>query len=227
MSKRCGPDGTRSATHDTSAVVTSGVTRRSFIQTLGVSAAAGAIRTGADRAMAREQDAADPEIVGPGPARATLRVNGKALVAQIEPCTTLLDALRERFDMTGSKLVCDRGSCGACSVLVDGKLVASCMMLALDAVDSEIMTIEGLARDGVLDPVQEAFIRHDALQCGFCTPGLVMAARALLNNTPKPTLAEIKKGLSGNICRCGTYTNVFNATLEASGQIPISDERGA
>ena len=203
-----------------------GVSRRAFIQTVGVSAAAGAIRTGAARAMAPE-GADGPAVLGPEPVRATLRVNGEVMVAHIEPGTTLLEALRERLDLTGSKPVCERGSCGACSVLVDGKVVASCMMLALDATDAEITTVEGLGTPEALDPVQAAFIKHDALQCGFCTPGLVIAARALLNQYPKPTLLQIKKGLAGNICRCGTYTNVFNAVLDASGQAPIRDGEGA
>jgi aerobic-type carbon monoxide dehydrogenase small subunit (CoxS/CutS family) len=101
------------------------------------------------------------------------------------------------------------------------------MTLALDAVGTRITTVEGLAVDGRLDPVQESFVRHDGLQCGYCTPGLVMACRALLNDTPKPTLEQIKRGLSGNICRCGAYTNIFNAALEASGQPPITDQKGA
>jgi aerobic-type carbon monoxide dehydrogenase small subunit (CoxS/CutS family) len=132
-----------------------------------------------------------------------------------------------QLNLTGSKEICDRGSCGGCSVLVDGKLINSCMMLALDAVGSEITTIEGLAKNGALDPVQESFIRHDALQCGYCTPGLVLAARALLDEKPQPTMDEIKHGLSGNICRCGTYTNIFNAVLEASGQpVPVDGAEG-
>lgn len=203
-----------------------GVSRRVFIQTVGVSAAAGAIRSGSERAFAQAREQAGPAVIGPDSARVTLRVNGQAMVAQIEPGTTLLEALRERLNLTGAKPVCERGSCGACSVMVDGALVVSCMMLALDAAGSQITTVEGLGADGALDPVQEAFIRHDALQCGFCTPGLVVAARALLNEVPKPTLMQIKKGLAGNICRCGTYTNVFNAVLEASGQAPIQDGRG-
>ena len=110
--------------------------------------------------------------------------------------------------------------------MVDGKLVASCMMLAVDAIGAEVTTVEGLANGDELDPVQEAFVKHDALQCGFCTPGLVMASRALLDENPKPTLDEIKAGLSGNICRCGTYNNIFNAVLEASGQKPMVDGKG-
>lgn len=204
----------------------SGVSRRTFIQTVGISAAVGAVAQRAERALA--QSAAEDEIpiYGPDPTSVSLRINGLDMQLDIEPATTLLEALREHLDMTGSKEVCDRGSCGACSVLIDGKLVVSCMMLAMDAIGSEITTIEGIASDDQLDPVQLAFIKHDALQCGFCTPGLVIAARSLLDENPRPSLDEIKHGLSGNLCRCGTYSNVFNAVLEASGQEPIRDSEG-
>lgn len=201
------------------------VSRRAFIHTLGLSAAAGAVAGRAEQALARQPQAGEAQIYGPGATSVRLRINGRDIAAVVEPATTLLDALRQPLELTGSKVVCDRGSCGGCSVLLDGKLIASCMMLAMDAQGSEITTVEGLAKDGVLDPVQEAFIRHDALQCGFCTPGLVVAARALLNENPRPTLAQIKHGLSGNICRCGTYTNVFNAVLDASGQQAVTDGR--
>ena len=154
-------------------------------------------------------------------------MNGEARRIEIDPATTLLQALRMDLDLTGTKEVCDRGACGACSVLVDGRLIVSCMMLAVDAAGSRITTVEGLANGDALDPVQRSFIAHDALQCGYCTPGLVMAARALLDENPKPTLEEIRQGLSGNLCRCGTYTNVFNAVLDASGQPPVSDPGGA
>jgi len=202
-----------------------GVSRRSFIQTMGLSAAGAAIGTRVERAIAQQDAAAGAgaAVLGPTPFDVTLRVNGQDLKATIDPATTLMEALRWHFNLTGTKEVCDRGACGGCSVLVDGQLINSCMMLAIDAVDSEITTVEGLARDGTLDPIQEAFCKHDALQCGFCTPGLVMASKALLNEHRTPTMAQIKHGLSGNICRCGTYTNVFNAVLEASGQQPIID----
>jgi len=201
-----------------------GVSRRSFIQTVGVSAAAGALQArGAEAAQGERAAGAPADTFGPQPQRITLRVNGRAMHTDIDPATTLMETLRWRFQMTGTKEVCDRGACGACSVLVDGKLVCSCMMLAVDAEGAEITTVEGLANGDELDPVQEAFLKHDALQCGYCTPGLVVAARALLNETPKPSLDEIKQGLSGNICRCGTYTNIFNAVLEASGQSVIRD----
>lgn len=217
---RNGDDGRRAESR-------SGVSRRSFMQTVGLSAAASAISTAVEQRVAEAQDAGqkvDKKIVGPNAVHITLRINGKDQPLSIDPTTTLMEALRWHLNMTGTKEVCDRGACGGCSVLMDGKLVVSCMLLAIDAVGSEITTIEGLASGDALDPIQEAFIKHDALQCGFCTPGLIMASKALLNENPKPTLEEIKHGLSGNICRCGTYTNVFNAVLEASGQKPIVDD---
>lgn len=200
-----------------------GVSRRSFIQTLGASAAAGALSNAVEQRAAEAQDAGGPDIIGPGDTRITLQINGKAMDVTIDPATTLMEALRWHLNLTGTKEVCDRGACGGCSVLINGELIVSCMLLAVDAVGTEITTIEGLATNGELDPIQEAFIRHDALQCGYCTPGLLMAARALLNEYPRPTLKQIRTGLAGNICRCGTYTNIFNAVLDASGQQPIAD----
>jgi aerobic-type carbon monoxide dehydrogenase small subunit (CoxS/CutS family) len=205
-----------------------GVSRRSFIQTLGVSAATTTMAASAraivrDSAARKAAEDAAPAVLGPGDIDLTLTINGTPSKVKVEPGTTLLDALRVHLGKTGSKEVCDRGACGACSVIADGKLVASCMMLAADAEGMKITTVEGLEKSGKLDPVQEAFIRHDALQCGYCTPGLLMAARAMLDTLPKPTMDEIKKYLAGNICRCGTYTNVFNAVLEASGQAVPQD----
>ncbi len=201
---------------------TSGVSRRSFIQTVGLSAAGSAL-AGAAEAHAAEIGASDPDTLGPGPIDLRLRINGNEQRFSVEPGTTLMEVLRWHAKLTGTKEVCDRGSCGCCSVLIDGTLVVSCMMLATDAQGSEIVTVEGLASGDSLDPVQVAFIKHDALQCGYCTPGLIMASKALLSGNAKPTLAQIKKGLAGNICRCGTYNNVFNAVLEASGQQPVTD----
>ena len=204
-----------------------GVTRRSFIQTLGASAAATALADKAVAAAKPRPGLDGPEILGPDPIQITLRINGEEKKATIDPSATLLEVLRLDLGLTGTKEVCDRGSCGGCSILLNGKLVVSCMMLAVDAIGAEITTIEGLEKNGKLDPVQEAFIKHDGMQCGYCTPGLVMATRWLLNEAPKPTLDEIKRYLAGNICRCGTYSNVFNAALEASGQPPILDGKGA
>lgn len=212
----------------------SGVSRRSFLRSAGLSAAAAAA-TGPG-AVARERELPDaagaglgaaPPSTGPDPVAVTMQVNGQQVAPSVEPATSLLEALRNELGLTGSKQVCDRASCGGCTVIIDGEPVASCMMLAHDAEDRAITTIEGLRRpDGSLHPLQESFIRHDALQCGYCTPGFVMAAAVLLERTPKPTLDQIKAGLAGNICRCGTYTNIFNAVLEASGQPPIGDEGG-
>lgn len=206
-----------------------GFSRRSFLKSADVSAAATTLAAGAEARARKWQSGDHPSgaaVIGPEPVAVTLSVNGQPMPLTIDPATTLLDALRAKLNLTGSKEICDRGSCGGCSVLVNGMVVNSCLMLALDAVGSEITTVEGLARNGKLDPVQESFIRHDALQCGYCTPGLVVACRAVLNEHPRPTLEQIKRGLGGNICRCGTYTNIFNAVLEASGQSPIQDQKG-
>ncbi len=206
------------------------VSRRSFIQTLGLSAAGAAIGAKVEQAVARQGHGAAAgqavTVLGPEPFEITLRVNGQDLKAIIDPATTLMETLRWHLNLTGTKEICDRGACGGCSVLVDGLLVNSCMMLAVDAVGCEVTTIEGLSQNGKLDPIQEAFCRHDGLQCGYCTPGLIMASKALLNDYRSPTLDQIKRGLSGNICRCGTYTNVFNAVLDASGQDVIMDAGG-
>jgi len=138
----------------------------------------------------------------------------------VEPRVTLLRALRNHLDLTGAKEVCDRGSCGACTVLVDGEPVASCLMLAADAVGHEITTVEGLGTPDRMTPVQAAFVEADALQCGFCTPGFVVASTALLRRNPSPTLDQIKEGLSGNLCRCGTYSRVFEAVQKAARATP-------
>ncbi len=205
-----------------------GVTRRSFMTTVGLSAVAATAQAHGERHAddAPSSTSQDINQFGPEPARILLKINGDAYRITVDPATTLMEALRWHIGMCGTKEVCDRGACGACSVLVNGRLVASCMMLAHDAVGKDIATVEGLAHGEELDPIQESFIRHDALQCGYCTPGLLMASKALLSNNPRPTFEQIKRGLSGNICRCGTYTNVFNAVLEASGQEPVRDPEG-
>ena len=155
-----------------------------------------------------------------------ITINGHRYESDCEARLTLADFIRQRAGLTGTHLGCEHGVCGACTVLLDGQSARSCLMLAVQADGSTITTVEGLGDDGSLDPVQEAFIRHDALQCGYCTPGLIVAARTLLDGNPRPTIDEIKEGLSGNLCRCGTYTNVFNAVLAASGQSPLRDAAG-
>jgi aerobic-type carbon monoxide dehydrogenase small subunit (CoxS/CutS family) len=195
------------------------VSRRLFIKGLGTGAA-GAAALGADTALEQapsaEAASASGAPLGPGPVRLTLRINGQAKQLQVEPRTTLLNTLRNHANLTGAKLVCDRGTCGACTVMVEGKPVYSCMMLAVDAQGKQITTVEGLGTPEKMDPVQEAFVDNDALMCGFCTPGLVMSVRALLNRNPNPTLEQVKEACCGNLCRCGTYPRVFEAALAAA-----------
>jgi xanthine dehydrogenase YagT iron-sulfur-binding subunit len=141
----------------------------------------------------------------------TLHVNGAEHRLVLEPRRTLLDALRDDLHLTGTKKVCDMDDGGACTVLVDGRAMYACLQLAVDCQERRITTIEGLARDGQLDPVQQAFIEADAFQCGFCTPGQIMSLRALLDATPTPSDEDIRRAVSGNLCRCGAYLNILRA----------------
>jgi xanthine dehydrogenase YagT iron-sulfur-binding subunit len=186
-----------------------GLSRRGF---LGSSAAGGVVVATATEA----RGAGRPRTLGPHKTALTLNVNGADRKVTVEPRVTLLRALRNHLDLTGSKEICDRGACGGCGVIIDGQLVNSCMLLAVDAVGKKITTIEALSADGKLHPIQSEFVKADALQCGFCTPGMVMACKALLDKKKDPSLVDIKKGLSGNICRCGTYTRIFTAVQAAS-----------
>ena len=148
----------------------------------------------------------------------SVEVNGTAYEREVEARRLLIHFLRDDLDLTGSHVGCDTGNCGACSVLLDGTLVKSCMLLALQADGATIETVEGLAEDEQLSPLQQAFSDHHALQCGYCTPGMLMSATALLRENPKPTPEEIRKGLQGNICRCTGYWNIVTAVKAASGQ---------
>lgn len=150
--------------------------------------------------------------------RVVLHVNGRAHAVEVEPRRTLLDALRHDLGLTGAKKVCDQGDCGACTVTVGGRAVYACLMLAVDCDDREIATIEGLAREGSLHPLQQAFIDADAFQCGFCTPGQIMSLKALLDATPNPSDEEIMQAVSGNLCRCGAYRNILRAARIAAGR---------
>jgi len=152
------------------------------------------------------------------PAPLTLSINGANVTLLIDPATTLADVLREHLQLTGTKIGCDRGACSACTVWIDGEVAASCMTFALDVRGKKITTIEGLAQDGRLHPIQQAFIEHDAMQCGFCTPGMVMSCAALVEHDPNPGLDDVKKAISGHLCRCGTYNNIFKAVMSTSGQ---------
>lgn len=140
-----------------------------------------------------------------------LKINGESYEVTVEPWRTLVDVIREEIGLTGTKEACSTGECGACTVLLNGKPVNSCVVLAVEAQDKEIMTIEGLTQGGKLDPLQEAFIKYGAIQCGFCTPGMLLSAKALLGKNPQPTEAEIKEGISGNLCRCTGYVKIVEA----------------
>ncbi len=146
-----------------------------------------------------------------------LRINGESYELEIEPRRLLIDVIRDNLSLTGTKEGCDFGNCGSCSVLIDGKPVLSCLTLAVEAQGKDILTIEGLAKDGQLHPLQQAFIDHGAIQCGFCTPGMLLSAKALLDENPRPTTAEVKEALSGNLCRCTGYTKIIEA-VEAAAQ---------
>lgn len=186
--------------------------RRSFLKTVGVGPlAASVLAPGAVEAQPAVRE------VGPGEVAIELTVNGRKLPLSVEPRVTLLDALRTRLGVTGQKRVCDRGSCGACTMLVDGKTVYACSMLAIEAAGRNIRTVEGLAQGTVLHPVQQAFCDSDGLMCGFCTPGFVVSTVALLEKTPNPTPEQARRALDGNICRCGTYARVLEAALKVKG----------
>lgn len=165
---------------------------------------------------------ATDEVLGPGPVSMTLRINGELKKLAIEPRVTLLDALRNHLDLTGAKKVCDRGTCGACTIIVNGKPTYSCSVLAIEVADrggkpgADIRTIEGLAPEGKLHAVSTSFVENDAQQCGFCTPGFVMSCKAYLDTHHNPTVEEVEHALGGNLCRCGTYVGVRNAVVQAA-----------
>ena len=160
-----------------------------------------------------------PPVWGPEKVPITLKVNGQTFSLSVEPRRTLLDALRYDLGLTGAKKGCDEGTCGACTVLLDGKPVYSCLLLAVECQEHEIETIEGLAKDGKLHPVQEAFVEHDALQCGFCTPGQILSVKALLDENSEPTEEDVKRAVSGNLCRCGAYPHIVQAALAAAKKL--------
>lgn len=157
---------------------------------------------------------------GPEKVPLAFRVNGREVQVWVEPRRTLLSVLREELDLTGAKLGCGQGTCGACTVILDGETVYGCMTLAIDCQGREVRTVEGLAQGDVLHPVQAAFIEHDGYQCGFCTPGQVMSAVALLEAIPQPTEEDIRREMAGNLCRCGAYVNILSAVLAASQSAP-------
>lgn len=200
------------------------ISRRNFLKGVGTGTVAATVAPSVLIGSEKDADAQAGDAV----ANATiqLNINGQSYQVEVEARTTLLTVLRDgsdtsgsNIDLTGAKLICDRGECGGCTVMVDGKSVYACMMLAIDAQGKQITTVEGLADGDDLHPVQDAFIQHDALMCGFCTPGFIVSSAALLNENPSPTLEEIKVGLSGNTCRCGTYPFIFDAVKTASRKV--------
>lgn len=188
----------------------SGISRRGFLQAVGIGtlevAVAGALSP-AGQAEAKEGGTKVP---------LSLIINGRRLDLLVEPRWTLLYVLREKMKLTGTKPGCERGECGACTVLIDEKPRYSCLTLALEADGRNVTTVEGLMDGEELGPVQEAFVQEDGFQCGFCTPGQVMAAEGLLRNTRNPTIEEIRMGMSGNLCRCGAYDHIFKAVKNAA-----------
>jgi carbon-monoxide dehydrogenase small subunit/xanthine dehydrogenase YagT iron-sulfur-binding subunit len=194
------------------------VSRRSFLQGAGVSAlGAGILEVG--EAATRDLARGDTAMLGPGPVAVTLSINGRTHEVQVDPAITLVEVLRDGLGMTGTKIGCDRGACSACTVWVDGEVAASCMTLALDVRGRNITTIEGLAKGETLHPVQQAFVEHDALQCGFCTPGMVMSCARLVEANPNCSLDDVRQAVSGHLCRCGAYPNIFKATLAAAARM--------
>ena len=191
--------------------------RRSFLKGMGLAAGAAAVWPGVLAAQESKESPGFKEL-GRKKQALSLNINGKNHQVQVEPRATLLDVLRESLDLTGSKEVCDRGTCNACTVLIDGIAASSCMMLAVDATGRKIVTIEGIATDPKYSYLIDAFVENDAAQCGFCIPGFVVRAAAFLEEVPSPTAEQIREGLAGNICRCGTYSNIFEAVAAAAAK---------
>lgn len=190
----------------------SGVSRRDFLKISSISVAVPLV-AGPKVVMAAGEEV---PVHGPGKVPMEFSINGKNYKASLEPRVTLLDALRDEFELTGAKRVCDRGECGACTVLVDNKPVYACSMLAIEAQHKAVTTVESLMRDGQLHPVQQAFVDNDASQCGFCTPGFIVSCKAFLDKHPRPTPDEIRHGLAGNLCRCGTYDGIRKAIAQVA-----------
>jgi xanthine dehydrogenase YagT iron-sulfur-binding subunit len=194
------------------------VSRRGFIKTMGSGLLLSSTVSPVD--LLKAPGAAERDkVLGPDRVSLELEINGKKHSVEVETRTTLVEVLRDKLDLTGTKLVCDRGSCGGCTVLVDGETVCSCMMLACDAAGHKVTTIEGVAEGDKLHPLQECFIEFDALQCGFCTPGMIMSCKALLDRNANPSIKDVQAAVAGNLCRCGTYPHVFDATIAAAQRV--------
>jgi xanthine dehydrogenase YagT iron-sulfur-binding subunit len=195
----------------------SGISRRNFLKNMGVSTVGiGVAKSKVLQKIGKASDS-DASIIGPQALPVILEINGKDYKVEIEPRMTLADVIRDQINLTGTKIGCDRGACGACTVILDGKTVTSCLTLAVDAIGKPVQTIEGLSEsENKLHPVQQSFIEHDALQCGFCTSGMIMSCKNLLDHNSNPSADDIKIATSGNLCRCGTYPKVFEAVKQVS-----------
>jgi xanthine dehydrogenase YagT iron-sulfur-binding subunit len=191
-----------------------GFSRRQFIKGTGIAMGAGVLANEGLLKAAGIETA--PGVSGPGSVPIRLKINGREHSLRLEPRVTLLDALRNHLDLTGAKKVCDRATCGACTVIMDGRPVYACTVLAIEAQGHAIETIEGIAPAALLNPVSQSFVDNDAQQCGFCTSGFVMAVKSYLDHHPNPTYDEAKSYLNGNLCRCGTYMGIRKAVLEAA-----------
>jgi xanthine dehydrogenase YagT iron-sulfur-binding subunit len=192
--------------------------RRGFLKGAGLTAA-GTLLEQAQTLTAEVKSAVhEPASLGPDAVAVRLHVNGQVHATAVEPRDTLATTLRDKLGLTGTKVVCDRGSCSACTVWVDEKPRLACMTLTLDVGGKKVTTIEGLSEGEKLHPVQAAFVKHDAMQCGFCTPGMVMATVSLLRENPKPTAEQVRAGLEGNLCRCTGYHNIVAAVLQAAAE---------
>jgi xanthine dehydrogenase YagT iron-sulfur-binding subunit len=199
----------------------SGVSRRGFLKGTGLVLSVPLV-AGSQTITVNGQAV---KVLGPNKIPLTLDINGAKKTVSVEPRVTLLDALRNDLDTTGAKRVCDRGTCGACTIIMDGKAVYACSVLAIEAQGKKIQTVEGLEQNGRLHPVQQAFVDNDGQQCGFCTPGFVMACKAMLDKHPDPTPEQIRQGLGGNLCRCGTYVGIRAAVAQASAQMKKGGRR--
>jgi len=196
--------------------VRSDLSRRSFLRGSALTTAGASMANSTSSLFAQTATQNGSAAMGPEPVALTLRINGVARSVRVEPRVTLAEVLRGPLGLTGTKIACNRGACSACTVLLDGAPICSCMMLAVDVGARGVTTIEGLAQGGALHPVQQAFIDHDALQCGFCTPGIIMSCAALLDRKPEPNADDVRAAISGHVCRCGTYPHVVSATLAAA-----------
>lgn len=201
------------------------ISRRTFVEGAGVGIVATTVPLAAQTTAEQDTKAASAAAVPIPKTTIKFTLNGAEHQIDVEDRWTLVEVLRDHLQLTGTKIGCDRGECGACTVLLDGKSVYSCSQLAVWVDGRKVQTVEGLRQNGKLDPLQEAFIQHDGPQCGYCTSGQLMSAKALLNRNAKPTRAEVRAGMTGNICRCGNYNHYVESVLAAAGTLEAENGR--